>query len=187
MNPRLTPGTRPGWEVRPGPVEAPSGPRNLADVTEQSPQPRRLADRLFGAVTPAPAPRPVAPAPDVPAAVRRAALAVAVEAAGFVLLALVLLWLTLTGDPDSVSRALAEVVLAGLVAAVLGAGAAGLRRLAGWARGPVIAVQILLGLSGFVAAFDAGRPEIGLPILALVAAVLYLLMTPEARLAYFDR
>ncbi|WP_040338341.1 hypothetical protein [Candidatus Blastococcus massiliensis] len=156
-------------------------------MSEQSPQPRRLADRLFGAVTPAPAPRPVVPGPEAPPSVRRAAVLVAVEGAGFVALALLLLWLTFAGEPDSVPRALAEVVLAGLVAAVLGAGAAGLWRLAGWARGPVVAVQIFLGLSGFVAAFQAGRPEIGLPILALVAGVLYLLMTPEARLAYLDR
>lgn len=156
-------------------------------MNQQTPQPRRLADRLFGAATPAPAPRAPAPVPVAPPSVRRAALAVAVEAAGFVVLALVLLWLTLTGDPESTSRALAEVVLAALVAAVLGAGAAGLRRLAGWARGPVIALQIFLGLSGFVAAFQAGRPEIGVPVLALVATVLYLLMTPEARLAYLDR
>ncbi len=122
-----------------------------------------------------------------PPSVRQAAVLVAVEAAGFLLLAAVLLWLTLTSDPDSVPRALAEVVLAGLAAALLGAAASGLRRLAGWARGPVVAVQILLAASGFVAAFQAGRPEIGVPVLALAAGVLYLLLTPEARLAYLDR
>ncbi len=156
-------------------------------MTEQTPQPRRLADRLFGSVTPAPAPRPQQPRPVAPPSVRQAAVLVAVEAAGFLLLAAVLLWLTLTSDPDSVPRALAEVVLAGLAAALLGAAASGLRRLAGWARGPVVAVQILLAASGFVAAFQAGRPEIGVPVLALAAGVLYLLLTPEARLAYLDR
>ncbi len=118
---------------------------------------------------------------------RQAAVVVAVEAVVFLALALVLLWLTLTGDPESVSRALAEVVLAVLVAAVLGAAAAGLRRLAGWARGPVIALQIFFGASGVVAASQGGLPEIGIPVLALVAAVLYLLLSPEARLAYLDR
>jgi hypothetical protein len=162
-------------------------PRSLAVVTEQTPQPRRLADRLFGAVTPAPEARPQPPREEAPRPVRQAAALVAVEAAGFVALALVLLWLTLTGNPESVPRALAEVVLAGLVAGLLGAAAAGLRRLAGWARGPVIALQVLFGASGFVAAFQAGLPQVGVPVLALVAAVLYLLMTPEARLAYLDR
>jgi hypothetical protein len=119
--------------------------------------------------------------------VRQAAVVVALEAAACVVLALWLLWLTVTGNPESVSRALAEVVLAGLAGAVLAAGAAGLSRLAGWARGPVIALQIFLGASGFVAAFQAGRPEIGLPMLALAAGVLALLMTAEARAAYLDR
>ena len=109
-----------------------------------------------------------------------------VEAAAFVVLAVVLLWLTLTGDPESVPRALAEVVLVAGVAVVLGAAAAGLRRLAGWARGPVIALQILFAASGVVA-FQAGRPEFGVPALVLAAATIYLLMTPEARLAYLDR
>lgn len=162
-------------------------PRNLAVVPEQTPSPRRLADRLFGAVTAAPEPRPRQPRPEAPPAVRQAAVLVAVEAAGLVALAAVLLWLTLTGDPASVPRALAEVVLAGLAAGLLGAAAAGLRRLAGWARGPVIALQIFVAASGFVAAFQAGRPGIGVPLLAVSAAVLYLLLTPEARLAYLDR
>ncbi len=162
-------------------------PRNLGVVTERTPQPRRLADRLFGAVTPEPEPRPRPEPSAAPRSVRQAAALVAVEAAGFVLLALVLLWLTLTGDAQSVPRALAEVVLAGLAAGVLFAGSSGLRRLAGWARGPVIALQVFFAASGFVAAFQAGRPEIGVPVLVLVAAVLYLLMTPEARLAYLDR
>jgi hypothetical protein len=162
-------------------------PRNLAVVTQRPPHPRRLADRLFGAVTPAPAARPARPREVAPRSVRQAALLVAVEAAGLVALALVLLWLTLTGDPESVPRALAEVVLAALAAGLLAAAAVGLRRLAGWARGPVVALQIFFGASGFVAAFQAGRPEIGLPVLVLAAGVLYLLMTPEARLAYLDR
>ncbi|WP_233489064.1 hypothetical protein [Blastococcus sp. TF02-09] len=161
-------------------------PRNLAGVPEQTPQPRRLADRLFGAVTPAPAARPQQPRPEAPRTVRQAAVVVAAEAVVFAVLAVVLLWLTLTGDPESVPRALAEVVLVGGVAALLGAAAAGLRRLAGWARGPVIALQILFAASGLVAV-QAGRPEIGVPALLLAAATVYLLMTPEARLAYLDR
>jgi hypothetical protein len=155
-------------------------------VPEQTPPPRRLADRLFGAVTQAPEPRPQQPRPEAPRAVRRAAVVVAVEAAVFVALAVALLWLTVAGDPESVPRALAEVVLVGGVAALLGAAAQGLRRLAGWARGPVIALQILFAASGLVA-FQAGRPEIAVPTLVLTAATLYLLLTPEARLAYLDR
>jgi hypothetical protein len=144
-------------------------------------------DRLFGAAAAPSAPRPARSRTESPRALRRAALVVGVEAVAIGIGTLVWLWLTLTSSPDSLARALAEVVILALVAAGLGAAAAGLARVAGWARGPVIAAQIFLGLSGFVAAFEAERPLIGLPILVLVAAVLYLLATPEARLAYLDR
>jgi hypothetical protein len=123
----------------------------------------------------------------VPAAVRRAALVVAIEAAVAAALALTLLFLTLTSSPDSVGRALAEVVYVGLAAALLGACAVGLRRLSPWARGPVVVLQLLLGVIGYTMAFQADRPLWGVPLLAVVALELYLLATPEARLAFFQR
>ena len=112
---------------------------------------------------------------------------VALEAALLAAVALVLLWLTVTGDPDSVGRALAEVVYVGLGAGLLTAAAVGLWRVSGWARAPVVVLQVLLGLLGFSLAFQGGLPLIGVPVLVLVATVLYLLATPEARLAYFTR
>ena len=152
------------------------------------PQPsRRLADRLFGPTAAQPAARPATPPALAPPALRRAALAVGVEAAAFTVGALVLLYLTVTGSADSTARALAEVVLASLAGGVLGAGAVGLWRVAGWARGPVIALQLFLALVGFTFAFSAQLPLIGLPILALVGTVLYLLAAPESRLAYDGR
>jgi hypothetical protein len=123
----------------------------------------------------------------VPAAVRRAALVVAIEAAVAAALALTLLFLTLTSSPDSVGRALAEVVYVGLAAALLAACAVGLRRLSAWARGPVVVLQLLLGVIGYTMAFQADRPLWGVPLLAVVALELYLLATPEARLAFFQR
>ncbi|MBY3554295.1 hypothetical protein HGI15_12965 [Modestobacter lapidis] len=132
-------------------------------------------------------PRPQRPRAEVPGAVRRAALVVAVEAAALAGVALLLLWLTVTSDPDSVGRALAEVVYVSLGAGLLGAAAVGLWRLSAWARAPVVALQILLGLLGYTLAFQAGLPLIGVPVLALVAAEIYLLLTPEARLAFFNR
>jgi hypothetical protein len=125
--------------------------------------------------------------PEAPASLRRAALVVGVEALALALGAVAWLWLTLTSNPESVARALAEVVILALAAAGLGAAAVGLTRVSGWARGPVIAAQVLFGLSGYVAAFEAERPLIGVPMLLAVAAVLYLLATPEARLAYLER
>jgi hypothetical protein len=148
---------------------------------------RSRAEGLLGGAAEPTSPRPERPAADVPGAVRRAALVVAVEALALVGLALVLLVLSVTGSPDSLGRALADVVFAGLAGAALAAGALGLWRLAPWARGPVVALQIFLGIFGYTSAFTADRPEIGVPVLVLVGLTLYLLATPEARLAYSDR
>ena len=149
--------------------------------------PRRGLDRLFGAAAESSAPRPQRDRTDVPASLRWAAVVVGVEAAAIAVGAVVWLWLTLTSTSESLAGAVAEVVIIALVAAGLAAAAVGLSRVAPWARGPVIAAQIFLGLSGFVAAFEAERPLIGLPILVVVATELYLLATPESRLAYLDR
>ena len=111
----------------------------------------------------------------------------AVEAGLLLAGALVLLWFTLTGDPDSLGRALAEVVYVGIFGVALAAAAAGLRRVAGWARGPVIVLQILLGLFGYSTAFPGGQPLLGIPLIVLALTELYLLATPEARLAYVER
>jgi hypothetical protein len=78
-------------------------------------------------------------------------------------------------------------VAIGAGAAVLGAAAVGLSRVASWARGPVIVLQLILAALGYTTAFEAERPLIGVPVLVLVAAVLYLLATPESRLAYLER
>jgi hypothetical protein len=160
-------------------------------VTEQSgarpPEPRRRAERLFGAAAEQSAPRPARVRPEAPRSLRWAAIVVAVEAAAIGAGALVLLYLTLTGSADSLSRALAEVVAVGAGAAVLGVAAAGLWRVAGWARGPVIVLQLLLAALAYTTAFEAEQPLIGVPVLVLVAAELYLLATPEARLAYLEQ
>jgi hypothetical protein len=112
---------------------------------------------------------------------------VAVEALALAAVAVVLLFLTVTSSPDSVGRALAEVVYVGLAAALLGAAALGLWRVRGWARGPVVALQLLLAVLGYTLAFQADRPLLGVPVLVLVGVELYLLATPEARLAYLHR
>ena len=150
-------------------------------------QPRRRSDRFFGSAAEPSAPRPERQRPEAPRTLRWAAVVVGVEAAAVGAGALVWLWLTLTSTPASFARALAEVVILAVVAVGLGLAARGLARVSSWARGPVIAAQIFFGLSGFVAAFEAERPLIGLPVLVLVATELYLLATPESRLAYLDR
>jgi hypothetical protein len=159
-----------------------------ADGTDPGSRPRRRrADRFLGeAATPAPE-RAARPAVEVPPSVRRAAVVVAVEAVLLGVLAGALLVLTITSDASSVGRALAEVVYVGLGAGALAACAVGLWKLSSWSRAPVIVLQILLGLLGFTTAFEGGQPLLGLPVLVLVAATLYLLATPEARLAFLER
>ena len=122
----------------------------------------------------------------MPPALRRAALAVGLEALLLTGVAVVWLVLTVVEQPASVGRALAEVVYFGIGAAALAAGAVGLWRRSAWARSPVVVLQILLGLFGYQAAFTYDRPELGLPVLVLVAVTLYLLLTSEARLAYLE-
>jgi hypothetical protein len=148
---------------------------------------RPRAEGLLGGAAQPSAPRPERRTTAAPTAVRRAALVVAIEALAAAVLAVVLLFLTLTGSPDSVGRALAEVVYVGMAAVLLAGGALGLWRGAGWSRAPVIVLQLLLGILGYTAAFQAGQPLIGVPVLVAVAVELYLLATPEARLAFFQR
>jgi hypothetical protein len=112
---------------------------------------------------------------------------VGVEAAALAIGALWLLYLLVSSTADSVAAAVGEVLFVAAGAAVLAAAAVGLWRAAGWARGPVVVLQLLLAALGYTAAFQAGRPAIGVPVLVLVAVELYLLATPESRLAYAER
>ena len=153
------------------------------------PQRRSLADRFLGAAAQPSAPRPPRETgeEEAPRSLRWAAVVVGVEALGLAAVACWLLVLTLTGDPADTGRALAEIVFVVLAAVVLGFAGRGLWRVASWSRGPVVALQIFLGLLGYTSAFTYGRPEIGIPVLGLVAVELYLLATPEARLAFLRR
>lgn len=149
--------------------------------------PRRWSERLLGGAARETAPRPPREVGQAPRPVRLAALLVGLEALAAAVVAAVLLWLTLTSTADSLGRALAEVVYVLLAAAALAAGARGLWRVAGWARGPVVVLQLVLGGLGYASAFEAGRPLVGLPVLACVAGVCWFLATPEARLAWSER
>jgi hypothetical protein len=160
----------------------------VSDQSGSGPErPRRGADRLLGApATPAPA-KPVRERAPVPSSVRWAAALVGLEALGLGALAVWLLVLTLAGSYASLRNAVGEIVFVVLVAALLAFLARSLGRLAAWSRGPVVVLQIFIGLFGFSAAFSYGRPLIGLPLLVPVAVVLYLLATPASRLAFLDR
>jgi hypothetical protein len=151
------------------------------------PPPRRRADRLFGeAAQPSPV-RPERPRTEAPRTLRWAAVVVGIEAGLLAVGALLLLYLLITSTADSVAAAVGEVVFVAGGAAVLAAAGLGLWRVASWARGPVVVLQLLLAALAYTAAFQAGQPAIGLPVLVLVAVELYLLATPESRLAYAER
>jgi hypothetical protein len=149
--------------------------------------PHRRSDRLFGAAARPPAPRPERPRVEAPRSLRWAAVVVGIEAAAAAVGAVWLLYLVVSSTAVSMSNAIAEVVVVAAGAAVLAAAAVGLWRVASWARGPVVVLQLLLAALAYTATFEAGQPAIGLPVLALVAAELYLLATPESRLAYVER
>ena len=85
------------------------------------------------------------------------------------------------------TRSISALGITLLVAAMVVGAAVGLWRVAGWARGPVVVLQLLLAALAYTTAFEAGQPAIGLPVLVLIAVELYLLATPESRLAYAER
>lgn len=187
MDSRLTTGGRHSGEERVPVVE---GPRNLGVMTQPAgvpPQPpRRRSERLLGSAAEPSAARPQRPRPTAPRTLRWAAVGVGVEAAALAVGALWLLYLLVTSTAASVASAVGEVLFVAAGAAVLGVAALGLWRVAGWARGPVVVLQLLLAALAYTA-FQAGQTAVALPVVLLVAAVLYLLATPESRLAYSQR
>jgi hypothetical protein len=122
-----------------------------------------------------------------PGPVRLAALVAAVEGAALLGLGLFYAVKTALDRPDSYGRALFGVLFALAGGAVLLLLARGLLRLGGWARSPVVVLQILALPVGYSLAFQAGLPGYGGPILLLAVAELYLLFTPAGRAAFWSR
>jgi hypothetical protein len=121
---------------------------------------------------PARAPRPVL----------IAAALVAVEGVALLVLAVVNVVLTALDDAGSVPLALAGAALLAIFGGALLLLARALRALRPPARSPVVAVQVVALPVGWTLTSTNGRPEIGLPVLLLAAAVLVLLFgTAEAR------
>jgi hypothetical protein len=121
---------------------------------------------------PARAPRPVL----------IAAALVAVEGVALLVLAVVNVVLTALDDAGSVPLALAGAALLAIFGGALLLLSRALRALRPPARSPVVAVQVVALPVGWTLTSTNGRPEIGLPVLLLAAAVLVLLFgTAEAR------
>ena len=113
--------------------------------------------------------------PQPPGTVRLAVLLVAVEAAGLLIVAVVLAGLAFVHTSNRLWAALAIVGFALLGALVLAGCARGLLRLRPSARSPVVLIQLL--------ALPVGYSLAGVPILLLAVAVLAVLFTPTARAA----
>ena len=119
---------------------------------------------------------------EAPRPVLAAAGLVTLEGVALLVFAVVSVVLTALDDAGSVTLALGGALLLAVFGAVLFWLARKLRELKPPARSPVVAVQIVGLPIGWTLTTDNGRPEIGLPILAIVLAVLVLLFsTAEAR------
>lgn len=121
--------------------------------------------------------------PQPPETIRLAALLVAVEAVGLLIVAVSLAVLALVHNSNRLWAALAIVGFALLGGLVLAACARGLLRLRPSARSPVVLIQLLALPVGYSLGIQAGRPVAGVPILLLAVAVLVVLFTPTARAA----
>ena len=120
---------------------------------------------------------------DLSSAVTRAALLVAVEAAALSVLGAGYAVAGAVGDPFDRTATLLEggfCLLAGLLVLLV---ARGLLRVQGWSRSPAVVLQLLALPVGYGLA--QGRVWwAAVPVLGLALAVLYLLASPEARLAF---
>ena len=121
--------------------------------------------------------------PRVPGTLHRAGLLVVAEAVALALLGVGYAVSGLVGAPED----RLGTVLAGLLALAVGAALVpvgrGLSRARGWALSPTIVVQLLVGVVG-VGLFQGGVLAVGVPLLLVVATVLYLLATPQSRAVF---
>jgi drug/metabolite transporter (DMT)-like permease len=116
----------------------------------------------------------------VPRPVAAAAALVSVEGVALLVFAVVSVILTALDDAGSIPLALGGALLLAVFGAVLFFLARKLRELKPPARSPVVAVQIVALPIGWTLANDNGRPEIGLPILAVAVAIIALLFATAA-------
>ena len=121
--------------------------------------------------------------PRAPRTVRLAALLVAVEGAALVVLAGVEAVSTLVSGASSVPLALVTAASAAGCGVFLVWLARSLGALRKWARSPVVVLQLIALPVGYNLINPSGRPELGVPVLALAVATLVLLGTAGARAA----
>lgn len=105
----------------------------------------------------------------------------ALEGVVLIGLGILLIVKTATSHPSSVFGALSGALLALLAAAALIFLAARVVQERRWARTPIVVLQVLWLPVGFSLAFQAGRPEYGVPLLVAALGTLALFAAPAAR------
>ena len=115
--------------------------------------------------------------------VTRASLVVALEGVVLFLLGLGYGVAGLVGDPFDRTATLLEAAFAVVTGGLLVVVARGLSRIDGWSRSPAVVVQLLALPVGY--GLVQGQVWwAAIPVLLLAGTVLFLLATPEARLAF---
>lgn len=123
----------------------------------------------------------------IPRSLRQAAVLTAVEGVAVIFGGAFWLVRSLVDTPTNLGASLAGAVFAILAGALLLRLALGIARVEGWSRSPLVALQIVFLPVGFTLAFQADQPVYGVPVLVLCLSILYLVFTPEGRLAFFHR
>ena len=119
------------------------------------------------------------PKPRAPAALRLAAAAQVIEAAGLCVAAAFGAVSTADGKSSQASSAVALIVLTVAVAAGITLISAALAKARPWSRTPTVMTQLLVVIGGIVL-LDGHRPEWGVPALLLAVACLAGVLTPAS-------
>jgi len=114
-----------------------------------------------------------------PAALRLAAAAQGIEAAGLCVAGVFAAISTADGKSSQVASGIVLTVLAFGTAAGLAAIAVGLARARPWSRIPAVMTQLFVVIAG-ITLLDGHRPEWGVPALLLAACCLAALFTPAS-------
>jgi lipopolysaccharide export LptBFGC system permease protein LptF len=123
--------------------------------------------------------QPAEPAATLPRALRVAAVLQGAEAVGMLVAAGLAAVATASGKSYELSSGIALTLIAVATAALFAAFAAGLARARPWTRTPVVMFQLAIGFWG-VFLLTGHRPEWGVPMLLLAAAIVVAVFTPGA-------
>ncbi len=118
----------------------------------------------------------------LPSSLRLAVVLLFVEAVGVGLVAAIFAYDGFTQRAASTGGAVSVVAVPALLAVVLGLLAVQLTRCRAWARGPAVALELLLAPLGYYMVVG-GAPWLGIPAIAAGLVCTLLLLTPATRAA----